>query len=143
LAASLAIFATIFVAAMPTDTASPVAARTRWRSSRPIASGGPRRLTDAVTSMNASSSDSGSTSGLTLAKIFCTSRLTRWYFFMSPRRNTASGQRRCASAAGIAEWMPNTRASYDAAVTTPRLAVPPTTTGRPRSSGWSRCSIAA
>ena len=42
--------------------------RTRSFSSRPIASGGPKSCRDAVTSMNASSSDSGSTSGLTLSK---------------------------------------------------------------------------
>ena len=35
------------------------------------------------------------------------------------------------------------RASYEAVATTPRPPTPPTTTGRPRSDGLSRCSTAA
>ncbi len=62
---------------------------------------------------------------------------------MFPGRKTTSGQRRNASTDGIAEWMPKRRASYEAAAITPRGGRPPTTTGTPRSSGRSRCSIAA
>ena len=54
---------------------------------------------------------------------------------MSGWMNTAVGHRRRASAEDIAEWTPHRRASYEAADTTPRPPVPPTTTGRPRSSG--------
>ena len=128
---------------MPTDTARSVAVRTRSFSSRAIASGSPKSVRDAVTSMNASSSDSGSTSGLTLSNTARICLLTRRYFAMSPRRKTAWGQSFRACTVGIAEWTPKTRASYDAAQTTPRVEVPPTITGRPRSSGWSRCSTDA
>ena len=58
-------------------------------------------------------------------------------------RRSPCGQRRSASAIGIAEWMPNVRASYEHAATTPRRAEPPTSTGLPRSAGSSRCSTAA
>ena len=44
---------------------------------------------------------------------------------------------------GIAERTPKTRASYEAVATTPRWPTPPTTTGRPRSDGLSRCSTEA
>jgi len=140
---SLAIFATILPGPMPTETARPVAARTRSFSSRPIPSGGPRSRIDPVTSMNASSSESGSTAGLTVANTSPICALTRRYFVMSPERKTASGQSARACAVGIADRTPNGRASYDAAMTTPRRDVPPTITGRPRSSGRSRCSTAA
>jgi hypothetical protein len=59
------------------------------------------------------------------------------------RTTIARGQRRSASAIGIAEWMPNVRASYEHDATTPRRADPPTSTGLPRSAGSSRCSTAA
>ena len=76
--------------------------------------------------MKASSSESGSTSGLTLSKTVRISALTRRYFAMSPARNTACGQSFRACAVGIAEWTPKGRASYEAAHTTPRPDVPPT-----------------
>jgi hypothetical protein len=38
-------------------------------------------------------------------------RLSRWYFAMSPRRNTASGQSARACAVGMAERIPQVRAS--------------------------------
>src|ERR1700761_8844378 len=41
---------------------------------------------------------------------------------------------------GIAEWTPNTRASYDAVATTPRGPRPPTTTAFPRRLGLDACS---
>ena len=65
------------------------------------------------------------------------------YAWKRPVRNAACGQRRRASAVGIAEWTPWTRASYDAVATTPRPPTPPTTTGLPRSDGLSRCSTDA
>src|SRR4051794_33333866 len=43
----------------------------------------------------------------------------------------------------MADRAPYARASYDAVATTPRPPTPPTTTGRPRSDGLSRCSTAA
>lgn len=54
---------------------------------------------------------------------------------MSGAMNTAPGQSARARDDAIAEWTPNRLASYDAAATTPRAASPPTTTGRPNSSG--------
>ncbi len=78
------------------------------------------------------------------ARIAITSRETAAYFRMSTGRKTPPGQSCTARAAGIAEWTPNRRASYDAADTTPRPSgVPPTITGLPLSSGRSRCSTAA
>ena len=57
----------------------------------------------------------------------------------------ACGQSAPAVRSGMAERMPNTRASYEAVLTTPRSfgPPPPTTTGLPRSAGLSRCSTAA
>ena len=55
-----------------------------------------------------------------------------------------SGQSSAAVRSGIAERTPKVRASYDAAITTPRSpGEPPTMTGFPRYSGWSRCSTEA
>src|SRR4051794_1579824 len=62
---------------------------------------------------------------------------------MSRGSSTASGHLRCAIARGSAEWTPKRRASYEAAITTPRSlgSVPvATTTGRPRRSGRRRSS---
>ena len=45
---------------------------------------------------------------------------------------------------GMAERTPNSRASYEAAATTPLVVgLPPTTTGLPRNSGLSSCSTEA
>ena len=55
----------------------------------------------------------------------------------------ASGQRRAATTDGIAERTPNTRASYEQVVTTPRFPGWPTMTGWPESDGSSRTSTAA
>ena len=63
---------------------------------------------------------------------------------MRGRRNTARGQSWAARPAGMAEWTPKARASYEQAATTPRPpGSPPTITGRPRSSGRSSCSTEA
>src|SRR6185437_12896860 len=74
-----------------------------------------------------------------------TSRLAAWYAAPRTGTNRQSGQRRLAVRIGMAECTPNTRASYDAALTTPRSLAPPmpTTSGLPRQSGLSRCSTAA
>ena len=56
---------------------------------------------------------------------------------------TASGASASARAIGIALRTPAGRTSYDAASTTPRRALPPTITGRPRRAGLSRCSTDA
>ena len=70
-------------------------------------------------------------------------RDTARYFSKSGWMNSASGQRRRAREAGMAEWTPNLRTSYDAAQTTLRSPGQPTITGFPRSSGRSRCSTDA
>ena len=104
--ASLASLAIILPGPIPTETARPVASRTRARKSRPMSSGTPNRLCDAVTSMKASSRDSGSTSGLTLSKTVRICALTRRYLAMSPGRKTAWGQSFRAWEVGMAEWTP-------------------------------------
>ena len=76
-----------------------------------MASGVPSSRTDAVTSMKASSSDNGSTSGLTLSKTARICALTRRYLAMSPGTITASGQSARARTVGIADRTPNRRAS--------------------------------
>ena len=135
--------ATNFVEAMPTEQVMPCSSCTRARSSRPISTGRPRRRTAPETSRNASSSESGSTCGVMLANSAMTPALTRLYLRWSGGTTTSCGHSRRARPIGIAEWMPNVRASYVAASTMPRLPPPPTTMGRPRSSGWSSSSTEA
>ena len=72
-----------------------------------------------------------------------TTREAALYAPNRPDRNAARGHSRRASCIGIAEWTPNTRASYEAVDTTPRPPSPPTMTGLPRSDGLSRCSTDA
>ena len=111
---------------------------------RTASSGLPKSDSVPVRSTKASSTETGSTSGEKSARIAMTWTDTRWYFCMSTGRKAPSGHRRAARPIGIAERTPNLRASYDAAETTPRpVGLAPTITGRPRSSGRSRCSIAA
>jgi hypothetical protein len=57
-------------------------------------------------SRNASSIDSGSTSGVSLSIMRRTSRPTREYFSISGRTTLACGHRRSASYIGIADRMP-------------------------------------
>ena len=72
------------------------------------------------------------------------SRETSRYRSIRTGRYTPCGQRRHASEMGMAEWMPNLRASYEQADTTPRCpGAAPTMTGLPRSDGSSRCSTEA
>ena len=64
----------------------------------------------------------------------------------STGRNTASGIFFFASRSGMPECTPNSRAGYDAVETTARSVGsprPPTTTGRPSSSGCRSSSTAA
>ena len=58
-------FAIDFVGPTPTEHGSPSSERTRMRIAAPIAGGSPKSCTAPPTSRNASSSDSGSTSGVT------------------------------------------------------------------------------
>src|SRR5205814_8345574 len=62
--------------------------------------------------------------------------LTFEYFRPSTGTKTACGQSAAAVRSGMAERTPNLRASYEAALTTPRSLgpPPPTTTGLPRRS---------
>ena len=125
LARSEAILATNFTSAMPaeagscTSLADPrAAARGRWR--RPS----PNSWRDAVTSRNASSSDSGSISGVTLSRMANTCLAGRGVGLeraAGPR--SRAGARRVASTIGIALRTPNGRTSYEAASTTPRRRV--------------------
>ncbi len=108
-----------------------------------ITAGAPRRSRAPETSRKASSSASGSTSGVTVPKIAMTSLDTAAYIRCLGATNTARGHIRCARPTGIAEWTPNARAWYDAESTTPRPPVPPTMTGRPASSGRSLISTLA
>ncbi len=64
-----------------------------------------------VTSRYASSSDSGSTSGVTSRKMANTCCDTARYFWKSGRTMTSDGQSRTARDIGIAERTPNLRAS--------------------------------
>ena len=111
LATSLAIFATSFTGAMPTEQASPVSARTSARNRSARARGGPNSRSVPVTSRKASSSERPSTSGVKRRKISKMRADSRVYFAISPARKTPSGQRRRASAVGCAECTPKRRAS--------------------------------
>src|SRR5256714_1259698 len=75
LARSLASFATNLVLATPTDATSPVSARTRRRRATAISGAEPCSRRAPPTSRNASSSASGSTSGVTSRRIAITERL--------------------------------------------------------------------
>ena len=72
LSRSEATLATDFVAATPQDTVRPVSRRTAARSQRAITAGSVPASTRCVTSRNASSSESGSTSGVTRRKMAIT-----------------------------------------------------------------------
>ena len=133
----------LFVAT-PTETTRPTSSRTRCLIVRPIVSPSPNAAVLAVTSRKASSRLIGSTSGVYEAKIAMTSSLASRYRSGRPGTKMPSGQRRAAVRSGIAEKTPNARASYEAALTTPRSpGRPPTMTGLPRSDGSSSCSTLA
>ena len=147
LSRSLAIFAISFDVPAPTDAVRPPDTfRIAAFRSLAIASTSSTVSPDsplAARSMNASSSDSGSTSGDSARISAITAWLLRRYTSKRGLRYAACGHRDRASAVDIAERTPYLRASYDAVETTPRTPIPPTTTGLPRSEGLSRCSTAA
>ena len=58
-----------FTAAMPADAGSPTSSAMRRRSLAARSAAVPNRRNDAVTSRNASSSDSGSQSGVALSRM--------------------------------------------------------------------------
>ena len=66
---SLAILARNLLGATPTETTSRSSSRIACLICRPISTAGPNRCSLPVTSRNASSSDSGSTSGVNRSKI--------------------------------------------------------------------------
>ncbi len=106
-----AIFARNLLGATPAEAVSRVSSwmrALRWRATS-IPRPSPSEFS--VTSRNASSSDSGSTSGVTVRKISNTCDETAAYFLKSGRRITSSGQSRTARAIGRAERTPNFRAS--------------------------------
>jgi hypothetical protein len=138
-----AILATNLVGATPTEQVMPCSATTRARMLLAIAAGVPSRLSAPETSRKASSSASGSTSGVIAPKIAMTSFDTAAYTPRLGGTNTARGHIRRARPTGIADRTPNARAWYDAESTTPRPPVPPTTTGLPASSGASLISTLA
>ena len=130
------IFAQSLFVATPTDSTRPSCSRTSRFSALAMLSAPPNRCSVAVTSRNASSSEIGSTSGVRSAKSAMTASDAASYFWPSPGTKIPSGHSRPAVWSGIAEWMPNARASYEAAATTPRsFGPPPTITGFPRYSG--------
>ncbi len=69
LARSEAIFATNFTGAIPADEGRPSSSAIRRRKARAMSPGAPKSRVDAVTSRNASSSESGSHSGVTLSRM--------------------------------------------------------------------------
>ncbi len=132
------------LAASPAEAVSPVSPRMRRLISRTASGAGPNSDAVPVRSTNASSTETGSTRGEKSPRMAMICREARTYLSMSTGRKTPSGHSRAAFEMGIAELTPNTRASYEHADTTPRpLGSAPTMTGRPRSSGRSRCSTDA
>ena len=129
-----ATLATNFVLATPTEQVTPWASTTCARIIAAIAAGAPSRRRAPATSRNASSSESGSTSGVTARKIAITPFDTSEYASNRGGSTVALGHSRRARAIGIAECTPNFRASYVAESTTPRPS-PPMMTGVPIRSG--------
>ena len=106
-----AILARNLFGATPADAVSRTSSRMRCfsRFATGVASGSPHRFS--VTSRYASSSDSGSTSGVHERKTANTCADTARYFEKSGRTMTSDGQSRTARAIDIAECTPNARAS--------------------------------
>ena len=129
---SEAILAANLVGATPTETTSLSSSATRALIARAISSGGPNSRIEPATSRNASSTESPSTSGVKSLRIEKNSRDAASIRSQSCGRTIACGHRRSASAIGIAECTPYSRASYDAAATTPRSTLPPMRTALPR-----------
>ena len=111
LARDEASFATNLVPATPTEQVTPCSSWIRARMCSAIVVGEPSRRTVPATSRKASSSDSGSTSGVTERKTAMTLSETWVYSRWSGRRTTACGHSRRARVIGIAECTPKRRAS--------------------------------
>jgi hypothetical protein len=107
LAKSQAILATNLTEAMPADDGKPTSVAIRSRRLEAIRPGGPNRLTEAVTSKNASSRERGSISGVTVLKMAKTASLAASYAVMRGGTTTAVGARRMATTMGMAECTPN------------------------------------
>ena len=78
--------------ATPSEIGSPSSARTRSRIRAAIASGGPRRLTEPVTSAKASSIEIRSTRGVKSPRTAIAASPRRWYSSKWPLTKTSSGQ---------------------------------------------------
>ena len=142
LANPVAVFASSLVSPIPTAHRSPVAANTVACSWRAKPSG-----SSVFTPTNASSQPHTSTTAPSDRNAAITRSEAASYAGRSIGRNTAPGHLRAAVLSGIPDRTPNARASYDAVATTCRARAgspsPPTTTGRPASSGRRRTSTAA
>ena len=110
LSMSLASLAMNLELATPTDATSPVSRRMSRLIARPISAGSPPEYSQPVTSRKASSSESGSTSGVYERKIDMILRLSAVYFSKFGLTTTSSGHSRSASAVDIAERTPKRRA---------------------------------
>src|SRR2546425_1186689 len=117
---SEATFATNLFDARPAEAVRHVSSRIRRLIARTASSALPKSPSVPVRSTNASSTDTGSTSGEKSASMPMTCTETARYFAMSTGRKAAWAQSLAAREIGIAERTPNRRASYDAAETTPR-----------------------
>src|SRR5262245_31919758 len=138
----VAVLAWSFVSPIPTAQVRPVSSNNRSFTARARPSGSSVSAPITASSHPHSSTTTGNVRSTAIARDDASS-----YAGLSEGRNTASGQRRAASASGIPDRTPNALASYDAVATTWRgrrgLPSPPTTTGRPASSGRRRISTAA
>ena len=97
--------------ATPTEQVRPCCSRMLARISSAIRAGRPSRRMAPETSRNASSSDSGSTSGVTDRKTAMTSADAAAYAPCRGATKTACGHSRRARVTGIADRTPNARAS--------------------------------
>jgi len=99
------------LAASPAEAVRPVSARIRRLISRTASGAGPNSDAVPVRSTNASSTETGSTSGEKSPRIPMIWREAPAYLSMSTGRKTPSGHRRAALPIGIADRTPKTRAS--------------------------------
>ena len=106
-----AILATNLIGATPTEQVMPCWSLTCALMSCAIRAGAPSRRCAPATSRNASSSDSGSTSGVIERKMAMTSLETSPYSPCRGGMKTACGNSRLALLTGIADRTPNARAS--------------------------------
>ncbi len=111
LATPLATFARNFVQARPTVMASPTSSRTSWRSRAAISVGVPEMWRIPLTSRNASSIESASTSGDVRSNTAKTSLLASVYAANRGGTTTARGHSARARAPPIAVRTPHALAS--------------------------------